>query len=89
MNSKVCVAAQIFYKEKDEAKQKDFGVVRLTNTTEKVGGVIPPYLFTFDASLTKEVKKFQVNQEVDVLDPELCWIRAKIMEQTGDSVKIN
>jgi len=89
LNSKVCVAAQIFYKEKEEAKQKDFGVLRIKNQTEKAGGTIPPYLFTFDASITKIVKKFQVNAEVDVLDPKLCWIRAKIVEQSGDSVKIN
>lgn len=89
LSSKVCVAAQIFYNAKDEAKQKDFGVVRLTNTTEKVGGIIPPYVFTFDASLTKIVKHFTLNQEVDVLDPELCWIRAKVVEQVGDSVKID
>lgn len=46
-------------------------------------------MFTFDASLTKVPKKFQANAEVDVLDPELCWIRAKVVQQEGDAVKID
>lgn len=88
MSSKVCVAAQVFFKDKPEAKHKDFGIIRVKNE-DKVGDETPPFLFTFDSSLVKVEKKFKANEEVDVLDPAQCWIRAKVVGVEGESVKIN
>lgn len=87
MDSKICVAAAIFYKGKPEATHKDFGVVKVKNE-EPVGANTPDYLFTFDSSLVKVDKNFKANAEVDVLDATKCWIRAKVVSQEGDSVKI-
>lgn len=88
MTSKVCVAAQVYYKGKVEAKHKDFGIVRIKNE-EVIDGETPPFLFTFDGSIVKEEKVYKANEEVDVLDQAKCFIRAKVVSQEGDSVKIN
>jgi len=41
MQSLVCVAAKIFYKNKDEYNQKEYGVRRLINK-EMLNGSVPP-----------------------------------------------
>jgi len=54
-----------------------------------LGEDTPKFVFMFDASLVNEAKEFASNEEVDVLDPDLCYIRAKVKAVNGDAVSID
>jgi len=69
MHSYPCVAAIYFYGEKAGTK---FGIARKPNDKIEVNGTMPPFLFSFDASLVSTETIFAPNEEIDVLDPNEC-----------------
>lgn len=88
MDSAVCTAAKLFYEGKDEANGKNFGVIRVKND-KKINGETPPYVYTFDSSLTKPTMTYKANEEVDVLDEKECFIRAKVNNVKGNIASIS
>lgn len=57
-----------FFKDKpDELTKKKFGVRKVPNKENKA-----EFFFTFDQILLDEAPKFDVKEEVDVMDGENC-----------------
>lgn len=52
-------------------------------------GSRPPYLFQFDQTIVNEDVSFAANEEVDILDPNDCYIRAKIESVSSIVVTFN
>jgi len=46
-------------------------------------------MISFDSTLVKSDKKFEINQEVEVLDGEKCFQRGVVIEIKKDSLKID
>lgn len=66
--SRSCAAAMDFFKDKpDELAKKKFGVRKVPNKENKA-----EFFFTFDQILLDEAPKFDVKEEVDIMDGENC-----------------
>lgn len=63
-------------------------MVRVANST-KVNGSVPPYVFKFDNSIVAVPKVFKANEEVDVLDEQECFIRAKVVRVDGSAATVS
>lgn len=84
MDTQPCRAAKKAFP--DDAKTRDWGIKKIFNFDVKVGKFYPPYLWKFAPAVITEEKYFKPNMEVDVLDPEQCFIRAVVDNIKGETV---